>query len=61
MTNERYNELMTNDKLSLTKEEVAIGWHFCNEFDGLLVKGDPNEIYCGKACIEAEDGRNDDN
>ena len=52
MTDERYRELESDLSLSLTKDEVAEGWHFCLEFDGLLVKGDPNEEYCGKACIE---------
>lgn len=61
MTNERYNELMNNVLLSLTPEEIALGWHFCNEFDGLLVLGDPNEPICGDACIKAEDGRTNDN
>lgn len=56
MTDERYYALMASDDLPLTKEEVAEGWHFCLEFDGLLVKGDPNEKYCGQACIDAERG-----
>lgn len=52
MTSERYDELLNNLELSLTAEEIQEGWHFCNEFDGLLVKGDPKEPICGKACIE---------
>lgn len=55
MTSERYDELMwdnTDEHLHLSKEEMDEGWHFCNEFDGLLVKGDPKEEYCGKACID---------
>lgn len=28
---------MQNDQLSLTTEEMKAGWHFCTEFDGLLV------------------------
>ena len=54
MTNERWNQLMDNDDLLLTEEEIKEGWHFCNEFDGLLVKGDPNEEFCGQACIDSE-------
>jgi hypothetical protein len=53
MTAERYDEL--NDdatgELPITAEESAEGWHWCMEFDGLLVKGDPKEEYCGAACI----------
>lgn len=54
VTKERYEELMSDQSLSLTKEEISEGWHFCNEFDGLLVKGDPKEPICGKACIDWE-------
>lgn len=54
MTNERYKWLMDTfgSNVFLTPEELKEGWHFCYEFDGLLVKGDPNEEFCGKACIE---------
>ncbi len=54
MIADRFTFLMKNQEESLTSEEVAEGWHFCNEFDGLLVKGDPKEKYCGQACIDAE-------
>jgi hypothetical protein len=54
MTEERYNQLMDDVLLSLTPDEFQEGWHFCNEFDGLLVKGDPKEDICGKACIDWE-------
>jgi hypothetical protein len=37
MTNERWRALMDNDDLPLTAEEIAGGWHFCWEWDGLLV------------------------
>lgn len=52
MTEQRYNELMDNPELGLTTDEIKEGWHFCNEFDGLVVKGDPKESICGKACID---------
>ncbi len=52
MTNERYREIENDLEMCLTAEEVAEGWHFCMEFDGLLVKGDPKEDVCGKACID---------
>ena len=58
MTAERYDELNGQDKynfnspVEITPEEASEGWHFCYEFDGLLVKGDPNEEYCGQSCID---------
>ncbi len=55
MTDKRYQQLMEQEDdfmACLTKEEQDEGWHFCNEFDGLLVQGDPKEKYCGKACID---------
>ena len=56
MTRERFNELMRRLDMLLTPEEEAEGWHFCNEFDGLLVKGDPKEKFCGQHCVDAECG-----
>ena len=37
MNDRRYALLMKNDSENLTQEEIELGWHFCNEFDGLLV------------------------
>lgn len=37
MKRKRYNELMANDGKQLTQAEVFEGWHWCVEFDGLLV------------------------
>ncbi len=37
MPRERWIELMANDDLQLTLEEMAGGWHWCNDYDGLLV------------------------
>lgn len=36
MNDARYNLLMESDTEPLTPEEIAQGWHFCYEFDGLL-------------------------
>lgn len=36
MTPERYKELETTDH-PLTKEEVAEGWHFCPDWDEMLI------------------------
>lgn len=37
MTKERYHHLMTNNSISLTKEEHNEGWHFCPDWDFLLI------------------------
>lgn len=36
MSDARYAELMHDETLELTAEEMAAGFHFCPEFDGLL-------------------------
>lgn len=48
----RMRELELNDG-ELTKEEIEEGWHFCIEWDGLLIKrGDPEAECCN--CFEKE-------
>ncbi len=37
MTRARYNELCKDLRLALTEAEVAAGWYFDEEYDGLLV------------------------
>jgi hypothetical protein len=44
MTSDRYHELTHNDgvrsdgsRAELTAEEIDAGWHWCLDFDGLLV------------------------
>ena len=37
MIDARYSALMRDDNLPLTAEEIAAGWHFCAEWDGLLI------------------------
>jgi hypothetical protein len=54
MTQDRFTTLMRDDTLSLTQAEIAEGWHFCAEFDGLLTKGNPMEPHCGDHCVDAE-------
>lgn len=52
MTPERYNELMdalfnNDNEVELTEAELAQGWHWCYDFDGLLVGPDTGEAqYC---------------
>lgn len=33
----RYAALMADDEMNLTPDEIADGWHFCPEWDGLLI------------------------
>jgi hypothetical protein len=39
MTDERYRQLMADDMTSedLLQSEIRQGWHYCCEFDGLLI------------------------
>lgn len=47
MTPERIKELEEDDVSSLTIEECLAGWHFCYEWDGLLVgPGMPELEFC---------------
>ena len=38
MTDERYNDLMNNQDLKLTSEEINEGWYWCPDCDYLLTK-----------------------
>ena len=42
MTKERYNTLMSGHS-NLTSEEFNEGWHFCFEWDELLIHPDDRE------------------
>jgi hypothetical protein len=50
MTRERWMELMKpfegNEDMMLTAEELAEGWHWCEEWDGLLIHVDDDEFDC---------------
>ena len=37
MTENRWRILMADDLVALTEDEIKDGWHFCCEWDGLLV------------------------
>lgn len=37
MTDERWSQLFESNSEPITEEENKMGWHFCMEFDGLLV------------------------
>lgn len=50
MTPRRAYELETDMNAKLTPEEMAAGWHFCPDWDGMLV--DMNDIEGeGAACL----------
>jgi hypothetical protein len=47
MTDERYNKLNNMLEVDLpTPEEQTEGWHYCYDFDGLLVGPDMAELSC---------------
>lgn len=53
MTDERFKQLMADDNLKLTPEEITEGWHFCFEQDGLLVNSTDREgegQFCDDDC-----------
>ena len=44
MTNKRWVALFTSNTLDITQEEIDTGWHFCPDWDGLLIgPGMPGE------------------
>lgn len=48
MTKERYNFLSNDEQgVELTEEEIKEGWHYCSEFDFLLIHPSHEEYkYC---------------
>ena len=56
MTDERWREVMRNQDAKLTPEELKAGWHFCNEWDGLLVGPGMEEGQCC-TCFPENDPR----
>lgn len=43
---QRYEELMADDDSKITAPELTEGWHWCLEFDGLLVGPGMGELGC---------------
>lgn len=37
MTPERYHELLINPQMKLIPSEIDAGWHFCYDWDGMLI------------------------
>lgn len=49
----RYNELMKNEDLKLSKAEIKDGWHFCYEWDELLIGPGMGEMeYCSCSDVD---------
>lgn len=46
MERKRWTELMEKQHLLLSAEEISEGWHFCREWDGLLVGPGMPELGC---------------
>jgi len=56
MTQERYQQLndvtvLPKDLPKLTEEEKALGWHYCAEWDELLVGPGMGELECCR-CLD---------
>lgn len=57
MSQERYQQVMYNYEEKLTEEEMNNGWHFCWEYDGLLVNAhDPEMRETGCHCLDNRPG-----
>lgn len=37
---------MNSDSEPLTQPEIEVGWHWCREFDGLLIGPGMSELHC---------------
>lgn len=53
MNDQRWKSVQENDNIKLTADEILQGWHFCCEFDGLLVGPGMGELaYC--SCLPVD-------
>ena len=57
MNRERWYLLMKNDGEKLTPEEVSQGWHFCCDWDGLLIGPGMSELEYCDCCKEQENAQ----
>lgn len=46
MTNERYRDLMDGESTDLTQAEIDAGWHFCPDWDCMLIGPGMKEMEC---------------
>jgi hypothetical protein len=50
MKMDRWKSLMKDDDLALTEAEIEQGWHFCCDWDGLLIGPGMTEMeHCSHA------------
>ncbi len=49
MTDQRFELLMKSQTEQLTEAEIAEGWHFCPDWDGLLVQ--QGDFQAGEFCL----------
>jgi hypothetical protein len=60
MDDTRWKALMQGES-ELTADEIALGWHFCPEWDGLLIGHGMGEIevcLCNVTCFDEADRPN---
>ena len=53
MNNERYRYLIENVEAELTEEEIKQGWHFCPDWDLMLIHPNMPESDCC-SCFKEE-------
>ena len=41
---ERWRKLMADESMQLSPDEIEAGWHFCPEWDGLLIGSTMSEM-----------------
>lgn len=58
MTRTRWTRLMEDEDAQLTGRELAAGWHWCAEWDGLLVGPGMGELEVCRCGAEQEQARN---
>jgi hypothetical protein len=46
VSRERYNALMNDQSANLSDSEFRAGWHFCYDWDGLLIGPGMKEMEC---------------
>ena len=59
MTQYRHDELDNDTSLTLTPREIAEGWFFCCEWDGMLIHKSHPEAECCTCSKDQSHGDND--
>ena len=58
MNRERWSLLMATDSEKLSDDEISQGWHFCDDWDGLLIgpgMGEMEACECGNGHLTAKE------